>query len=110
MEQTFYHIDRDDLYADIKICLKEGELSLDGYDCGEFVENSPLIDGDDYEYHLKLDKENTQKVFKVLKIVNKTDKQKLSFITEKFKKDAGISGFREYCEKHDIKAEFFCWP
>ena len=64
----------------------------------------------DYEYYLKLDEENTKKAFEALGVADKSDKEKLQFIVDTFKKDQGFSGFEEYCEKHDIEAKFFSWP
>ena len=111
MEMPFYHSKRKDIEINMTVSLHDGELQFSGYDFGEFVAKSPVGQGgDEYEYYLKLDEENTKKAFEALGVADKSDKEKLQFIVDTFKKDQGFSGFEEYCEKHDIEAKFFSWP
>ena len=109
MKITFYHYEDEDITINTDAILKDGKLLLDGLDCGKRVEELRGM-GDDYEYKLSLDKENTTKLFDSLGVADKTDKQKLATMKEKFGKDGRISEIEEYCDKHDIKTEFFCWP
>jgi len=109
MKIDFYHLDNDDIHISMNLILENGELKFEGYDYGKAVEEL-RGDSDEYEYHLDLDKENTAKLFKVLKIDDKTNKEKLEYIKKRFGKDEGFSGFEDFCEENDIKTKFFSWP
>ena len=109
MKITFYHYEDENITINTDAILEDGKLILDGLDYGKRVEELRGM-GDDYEYKLSLDKENTTKLFDSLGVADKTDKQKLATMKEKFGKDGRISEVEKYCDKHDIKTEFFCWP
>ena len=111
MNLKFYHSIRKDIEINMTVSLNDGKLKFSGYDYGKFVAHSPVSHGgDEYEYYLDLDQENTQKVFKALGVADKTDKEKLQCIVDTFQKDKGFSGFKEYCEKRSIKTTFYSWP
>lgn len=109
MKITFYHYEDEDITINTDAILEDGKLLLDGLDCGKRVEELRGM-GDDYEYKLSLDKENTAKFFESLGVADKNDKQKLAALKEKFGKDELISEVEEYCNEQDIRTEFFCWP
>ena len=109
MKISFHHYEDEDITINIDAILEDGKLLLDGLDYGKRVEELRGM-GDDYEYKLSLDKENTTKLFDSLGVADKTDKQKLAAMKEKFGKDGRISEIEKYCDEHNIKTEFFCWP
>lgn len=109
MKITFYHYEDEDITINTDAILEDGKLLLDGLDYGKRVEELRGM-GDDYEYKLSLDKENTAKLFESLGVSNKTDKQKLNTLKDKFGKNGRFSEVEEYCDKHGIKTKFFCWP
>ena len=109
MKIDFYHLDNDEIHVSMDLVLEDGELKFNGYDYGKRVKELRGI-SDDYEYHLSLDKENTAKLFELLEINEKSDKEKLENIKERFSKDEGFSGFKDFCEENGIKTNFFCWP
>ena len=109
MKIDFYHLDDDEIHISMDLILENDELKFSGYDYGKRVEELRGM-GDDYEYHLDLDKENTTKLFKLLEIDNKSDKEKLEYIKKRFSKDEGFSGFEDFCEDNNIETKFFSWP
>ena len=109
MKITFYHYEDQDITINTDAILEDGKLLLDGLDYGKRVEELRGM-GDDYEYKLSLDKENTAKFFDSLGAADENDKQKLAALKEKFGKNGRISEIEEYCNKHGIETEFFCWP
>lgn len=106
---TFYHTKRSGIEISIVAQLDDGKLSLQGHDHGSKVEELRGM-GEDYEYTLSLDEENTQKLFEFLEMASKTDNEKLEGIKKKFGKSAGTSALEDYCDEHKIKTEFFNWP
>ena len=101
MKITFYHYEDEDITINTDAILKDGKLLLDGLDYGKRVEELRGM-GDDYEYKLSLDNENTTKLFDSLGVADKTDKQKLATMKEKFGKDGRISEIEEYCDVYEI--------
>lgn len=106
---TFYHSKRSGIEISITAQLDDGKLSLQGHDHGPVVEELRGM-GDDYEYNLLLDEENTKKLFDLLEITDKSDTEKLATIKQKFGKSAGVSGLEDFCDEHNIKTKFFNWP
>lgn len=72
----FYQAKNDGISISITAHLNDGKLSLQGLDHGPDVDEIRGM-GEDYEYTLSLDKENSQKLFESLKIADKTDEEKL---------------------------------
>lgn len=107
MRVCFYKEKKEDVEISINAILEDEKLTLEGCDNGELVEK--WWGDDDYEYWLKFDKENTEKLFKKLGVANKTDKEKLETIRNTFSKDKDISGVQKYCEENDIKTSFNSW-
>lgn len=105
----FYQAENDDISISITACLDAGKLSLRGLDHGSSVDEIRGM-GEDYEYTLSLDKENSQKLFELLGVNEKTDAEKLEKVRDTFSKDGGVSGLEDYCKGHDIKTSFSCWP
>ena len=113
MEKTtnipFYHTKCSGIEISIIAQLDDGKLSLQGHDHGPRVEELRGM-GEDYEYTLSLDEAETQKLFEILGLADKTGAEKLEEIKKKFGKSAGISVLEEFCDEHDIKTKFFAWP
>lgn len=109
MKIDFYKEKLDDIDISISLSLEDGVLKFEGFDYGEKVGEIRGV-SDEYEYSLMLNGENTEKLFKLMGISNKTEKEKLEFIRDKFSEDHGFSGFKKYCEENGIETEFFCWP
>ena len=109
MKIKFYHYEDKDITIDTDAILEDGKLILDGYDYGKRVEDMRGM-GDDYEYRLSLNEENTTKFFESLGVSNKSEEQKLAALKEKFGKNGRTSEIREYCDKRNIKTDFFSWP
>ena len=109
MKISFYHLENKDITINIDAILENGKLLLDGLDYGKRVEELRGM-GDDYEYKLSLDKENTAKLFESLGAADKTDAQKLSALKAKFVENGHISDIQDYCDEHEIETEFFSWP
>ena len=107
MKITFYHYEDEDITINTDAILEDGKLILDGLDYGKRVEELRGM-GDDYEYKLSLDKENTTKLFDSLGVADKTDKQKLATMKEKFGKDRN-EVFKKLYE-HDIYARKYFYP
>ena len=105
----FYQAKNDGISISITAHLDDGKLSLQGLDHGSSVDEIRGM-GEDYEYTLSLDKENSQRLFELLEVTDKTDKEKLEKVRDTFNKDGGISGLEEYCESHGIRTSFSCWP
>ena len=106
MEIDFYKEEREDINISISISLNDGELRLDGHEYGSMVGRLQGT-GRDHEYSLIFDKENTDKLFDKLGISNKTDKQKLEAIRDRFSKDKGIFGLDKYCEANGIETFYY---
>ena len=109
MEIVFYHYEDKDIVINTNAILEDGKLRLDGYDYGKRVKELRGM-GDDFEYGLSLDQNNTTKLFESLGVADKTDKQKLAALKDKFGKNGRISEVREYCDKRNIKTAYFSWP
>jgi hypothetical protein len=109
MRTTFYHYEDKDISINIDAVLEDGELLFDGFDCGEQVKKLREV-SDEYEYKLFLNQDNSSKLFEALGVADKTDKQKLAALIEKFGENGSISEIEEYCDDHEIKTEFYCWP
>lgn len=105
----FYQARSSGISISIMAHLDNGKLSLQGLDHGPSVEEIRGV-GEDYEYTLSLDEENSQKLFKLLRVAEGTDTEKLEKVRDAFNKDGGISGLEKYCESHNIKNSFSCWP
>ena len=109
MKITFYHYEDKDITINTNAILEDGKLLLDGYDYGKRVKDLRGI-SDEYEYQLSFDQENTAKIFKSLGVADKSDKQKLNALKDKFGEHGRTSEIEKYCNEHQIKTEFFCWP
>ena len=109
MKINFYNHKNESINISISISLEDGELKLEGYDCGSNVENLRGM-SDEFEYSLTLDKENTDKLFKKLDISYKTTQQKLETVRDRFSKDKGVFGLDKFCEENDITTSYFSWP
>ena len=109
MKIDFYTEKRKDVNISISASLENGELKLGGYDYGPTVERLRGM-GDEFEYSLSLDKENSTKLFEAFSVADKTEKQKLETIKEAFSKYKGIFGLDNYCKENNIKTTYFSWP
>ena len=103
-----YKETRDDVQVTINAYLENGELKLEGHDIGKTVKDS-WGTGDSYEYFLSVSKDNTVELFESLGIPDKSDKQKLIAIKEKFNWENDFSEFSKYCEDNKIKTSFSSW-
>ena len=106
MEIDFYKEVREDIDISISVSLDDGKLRLDGYEYGSTVKRLQGTERD-FEYSLLLDKENTDKLFDKLGISDKTNKQKLEAIRDRFSKDKGVFGLDKYCEANGIKTFYY---
>lgn len=109
MKIIFYESKSKEIDIHITVSLKDGVLKFEGQDLGPLVDKLRGM-GDEYEYFLTLDKENTQRLFEAMKIEKLSDKEKLEAIRDRCKNDCGISGIEEFCERHDIETKFDSWP
>lgn len=105
MEKAFYESDTERVHVSITATLNNGELSLDGYDYGKYVEE--FRGTDDFEYSLYLNLENTNKLFECLDVLNKTDKEKLEAVRDMFCPSKGVFGLYEYCKANNIATSYF---
>ena len=105
----FYTEKRDDIEISISISLVDGELILEGNELGETVDSLRGM-GEDFDYSLSLDKDNTARLFEKLKISNETNFRKLELIRDKFAKDKSIFGLEKFCEDNSIETKYFSWP
>lgn len=107
MELDFYNENRDDILIAITIALENEELILRGFESGKTVDS--IWGESDYEYFLSLDQSNTKKLFEKLGVADKTDKQKLEAVRDKFSKGKGTRLLKEYCKKNNIETSFFSY-
>lgn len=109
MRIVFYKAERNDISISISVCLEDGKLKFDGYDCGNRVGEFRGVSSE-FEYFLNLDEANTAKAFEALGISDKSDQEKLEFIRDKFSSDGSFRGFEKYCADHGIETKYSSWP
>ncbi|MCL2550152.1 MAG: hypothetical protein FWE78_04415 [Methanimicrococcus sp.] len=82
----------------------DGSLRISGQALGE----APLevFGEDEYEYFYTFDERNTEKLFGLL-MKNRTDVKEL--LTGEFGGTDGDKKLRDFCEKNEIKYEFFSY-
>ncbi len=84
-----------------------GRLKIEGQDIGKNVEN---FWGDtDYEYYYTLSENDTSKLHEVLNEISNQNLTLLEQIKLNFSGTEGCRNFREFCEEHSIKYEFFSY-
>ena len=89
----------------VKAYIDDGKLILYGQDLGSGVEE--FWGDSDYEYYYTLSVKNTEKIHKLLKNDSGEDLELLELVKIYFSGIDGCKDFREYCEKHRIKYDFY---
>ena len=91
----------DRISVHISAALENGCLTVEGYDCGEAVEE--FWGNDDYEYRLRFDKAGTDKLFRLL---CKKDEPPEEALAEKFNGPDACSDLKRFCTEHGIEYDF----
>lgn len=106
--KKIYSSKEKDVEVSITAEIADGELTISDLSGGKLT--SELMGSDFAEHYLSLDKVNTKKLFKELKVSAKSEKEQLSAIKEKFGKNTAIAELEDYCERHGIKTSPFVYP
>ncbi|MEI6580153.1 MAG: HIRAN domain-containing protein, partial [Eubacteriales bacterium] len=91
----------------VEAYMAEGALHIDGHDLGKSVED--FWGEDEYEYDYSLSKEETEKLYELLKRELKSDKNLLELVAINFNGNECDVNFCEFCESNSIAVEFFSW-
>ena len=85
--------------------ITDGRLRFEGHDLGE----APMayVGRDEYEYSYTLSVNDTNRIVGLL--TSEGNDLKAALI-EKFSGVEGCSRFRDFCETHGLKCEFWSWP
>ena len=105
MELPFYKMDSERVNVSITAILESGKFRLAGFDYGKYVEE--FRGTEDFDYTLSFDKENTSKLFSLMGIVGKTDREKLEAVCVRFSSSKGVFGLYEYCKANNIAVSYF---
>ncbi|MDP6537064.1 MAG: hypothetical protein QGG02_12180 [Gammaproteobacteria bacterium] len=115
--ETDEHAEKDSIFLyyhkaegykiEVKALFRDGNLIIDGYDCGDLVEK---VQGDwDHEYWLTLPPASVNKLYKVLSVRRNDRDNLLKALTKHAYGEECYSMCREFLTKNDIEFDAMFW-
>ena len=106
--KKIYSSKEKDIEISITAEITDGKLMISDLSGGKLT--SELMGSNFAEHYLSLDKANTKKLFKELKVPTKSEGEQLVVVKEKFGKNTAIAELEDYCERHSIETSSFVYP
>lgn len=107
MKVNLFTLNQPDIKVTVDAYFENEEFVVEGYDIGSNVKE--LLGDSDYEYIVKVPKNEVPKMFKLLKVEDENEEVLLKEIQKMFSGNDAYSKFRDWLEKNDIVGNGFSW-